>query len=61
MLGDLNHDGKVGRADIAIVVAAFGSYLGHPLWNPAADVNDDGRVDIKDVALVTQDFGQVAL
>jgi hypothetical protein len=58
LLGDLNFDGRVDIADIAIVAAAFGSYPGHPRWNPLADVNKDRRIDIMDIALVAHNFGK---
>jgi hypothetical protein len=55
---DINQDGIVDITDIAIVALAFGSYPGHPRWNPDADVNDDGYVDIIDMTLVAQHFGE---
>lgn len=55
---DITRDGKIDIRDVATVAHAFGSYPGHPRWNPDADVNDDGKVDIKDVALVAAHFGQ---
>ena len=43
MPGDLNMDGRVDVTDVAMVSAAFGSYPGHPRWNPVADENEDGK------------------
>lgn len=43
---DLNGDDKVDIRDIAIAAKAFGSYPGHPRWNPMADVYRDGKMDI---------------
>jgi hypothetical protein len=57
LLEDLNGDGRVDVKDVAAVTLAFGSYPGHPRWNPLADLNKDGRVDVKDVALVSRAFG----
>ena len=54
LLGDLNGDGAVNCADVAIVKAAFGKSTGQPGYNPIADVNSDGIVNIKDLAFVTQ-------
>jgi len=51
-------DGKVDILDVALVSRSFGSYPGHPLWNPVCDVNKDGRVDITDVSMVSGDFGK---
>jgi len=61
IVGDLNGDGKVDITDLAMVSAAFGSYPGHPRWNPAADINRDNRVDIQDVAKVSANFGKTCL
>jgi hypothetical protein len=58
IVGDVNGDGKVDITDVAIVSGAFGSYPGHPRWNPACDLNRDGRVDITDVATVSANYGQ---
>jgi hypothetical protein len=56
LFGDLNGDGKVDMADIAIAAAAFGSTPGSPRWNPAADVNKDHIVDLRDIALIAKRF-----
>jgi len=58
IVGDVNGDGKIEITDVAIASAAFGSYPGHPRWNPSADINRDGRVDTKDVAMVSANFGK---
>jgi hypothetical protein len=58
MMGDLNNDQKVDIEDIAIVAYAFGSYPGHPRWNPEADLNFDLFVDIQDIAMVAFNFGR---
>jgi hypothetical protein len=60
ILGDLNGDGRVDMADVDILVKAFGSYPGHPRWNPAADVNNNGVVDLNDVVTVLMHFGQTS-
>jgi hypothetical protein len=54
---DLNLDGKVDREDLMIAAAAFGSYQGHPRWNPDADINGDGRVDIFDLVMICKKWG----
>lgn len=55
---DLNLDRVVDIQDIAMVAYAFGSYPGHPRWNPDVDFNDDGKVDIRDLALIAGHFGE---
>ena len=52
--GDVNDDGKVDCADVAIVKAAFGSRLGQPGFDPRADVNNDNVVNVLDLAFVTR-------
>ncbi len=54
MAGDLNRDGKIDCADIAIVKASFGKKAGQPGFDARADVNQDGVVDVRDLALVSQ-------
>ncbi len=54
---DLNGDGKVNIQDIAIWGLAFGSYPGHPRWDPwgpAADINENGKVDMIDAVLIAK-------
>jgi hypothetical protein len=55
---DLNQDGIVDLFDVEIVALAFGSYPGHPNWDPRADVNNDNLVDIFDLILVTIHLGE---
>lgn len=52
--GDLNNDGKVDCADIAIIGAAFGKRTGQPGFDPRADVVADGVIDVRDLAFVSQ-------
>lgn len=58
LLGDLNEDGVVNIKDIATAAIAFGTYPGHPRWNPIADLNQDDKIDIKDIALIARNFGK---
>lgn len=48
--GDLNDDGVVGCADLAIVKASFGKKSGQPGFNAVADLNGDGVVNILDLS-----------
>lgn len=55
---DLNEDGRVDMADIAIVARAFGTREGDPRWDPRADITGDGYVNMRDVAIVASHFGE---
>jgi len=57
-MGDVNGDGKVNMDDISAVLDAFGSYPGHPRWNPNADLDPNNRIDMSDVVLVLSNFGK---
>jgi hypothetical protein len=54
---DLNSDGFTGIDDIVMAGEYFGSYPGHPRWDPKADIDNDGIVTIMDIVLVALDFG----
>lgn len=58
LFGDLNGNGKVDMADIAISAAAFGSYPGHSRWTPVVDVNKDHIINVRDIALIARRFGK---
>jgi len=58
VLGDLNNDGKVNIKDIAIWGLAFGSYPGHPRWNPNADLDNNQVINIIDGVKIAKDFGK---
>lgn len=53
---DLNKDGKVDILDLAIICKAYGSYPGHPRWNPEADIVSDGIINILDAVKVARVF-----
>jgi subtilisin family serine protease len=57
-IGDINNDLRVSGFDIALARYAFGSYPGHPRWDPRADININKQVDGTDVALIAAHFGQ---
>jgi len=52
--GDLNGDGVVNCADLAIVKASFGKKTGQAGFDPRADVNGDGIVNILDLSTVAR-------
>lgn len=58
--GDINLDGVVDIRDLAQVGLSFGTYVGHPKWNPVADLNQDGRADILDLVFVARNFGKTS-
>jgi len=61
IMGDLNGDGQVDIRDLAVLAKAFGSYPGHPRWDPNADLNKDNMVDIRDIAMAAMNFGKTCL
>ena len=58
LLGDIDGDGFVTIADVSVTAIAFGSYPGHPRWNPIADLDGDGMISISDVSAVAINFGK---
>lgn len=54
VLGDLDGDGKVNCADIAIVRKSFGKRLNQPGFDARADTNHDNVVDVRDLAFVSR-------
>ncbi len=52
--GDLNGDGVVNCADLAIIKASFGKKTGQAGFDPRADVNGDGVVNVIDLAFVSR-------
>jgi hypothetical protein len=51
-VGDLNLDGRVDCADLAIVKASFGKRCGQPGFDVRSDLNKDCVVDVRDLAMV---------
>jgi parallel beta-helix repeat protein len=56
--GDVNGDHKVNVKDIFAVAKAFGSYPGHPRWDPNMDINQDLIINVKDLFAVAKNFGK---
>ena len=52
--GDLNGDGVVNCADLAIIRASFGKKTGQSGFDPRADINGDGIVNVIDLAFVSR-------
>ncbi|MGD0496605.1 MAG: NosD domain-containing protein [Candidatus Bathyarchaeia archaeon] len=56
--GDLNQDGIVDIFDATLAALSFGSYPGHPRWNPEVDLNEDNVIDIFDIIILAINFGK---
>jgi hypothetical protein len=59
LLTDIDRNGKVDILDVAIAARAYGSYPGHPRWNPKADLDGNNKIDIIDIAKVARDYGKI--
>jgi len=69
ILGDLNGDGVVDGADIAIAAWSFAAYGPNylypgsppsPRWNLDCDINEDLKIDGADLVLIARNFGMCA-
>jgi hypothetical protein len=49
--GDINHDGKIDDADLALLMASMGTVVGDTAYNPDADFNSDGMIDVRDLGI----------
>jgi hypothetical protein len=58
LMGDLNGDGKVNLIDYFEAALAFGSFPGHPHWDPAADLDRNLRINLVDIFKVAINFGK---
>jgi len=56
--GDLNQDGTVDIYDAILAALAFGTYPGHPEWDPRVDLNQDDVIDIFDIIILATNFGR---
>lgn len=59
LLTDIDRNGKVDILDVAMAAKAYGSYPGHPRWNPKADLDGNNKIDIIDIARVARDYGKI--
>jgi len=55
--GDIDGDGDVDLADLAVLLAAFGQCTGDGGFNPAADFDGSGCVELGDLAVLLANFG----
>jgi hypothetical protein len=58
LIGDVNGDFIVDLKDVYAVAVAYGSYPGHPRWNPNLDINDDNTIDLKDYYATVLNYGK---
>jgi parallel beta-helix repeat protein len=58
IVGDVNGDGKVDLKDVYAVAKAYGSFPGHPKWDPNCDINNDLKVDLKDYYTTCKNYGK---
>jgi hypothetical protein len=58
ILSDVTGEDKVNILDIATIAKAYGSYPGHPKWNPDADIDDINLIDILDIARTARNCGK---
>ncbi len=49
--GDINKDGKIDDADLALLMASMNTTVGETAFNPDADLNKDGKVDVRDLGI----------
>jgi hypothetical protein len=56
--GDVNHDGNVGPADLAVFSRAYGSTPADPKWNSDADFDHSGKIDAYDFSLMASNYGK---
>jgi hypothetical protein len=56
--GDINGDGSVNLADLALLLASFGQCFGDPGFLANADVDGDNCVSLADLAILLAHFGE---
>jgi len=59
LIEDVNGDRIVDIADISMIIDAFLTSPGDPLWNPLTDINHDNIVDILDISMAIDSFLEI--
>jgi len=57
--GDINYDGRVDEADLALLSASLGLSFGQSNWLCRTDLNEDWKTDEADLALLEAQMGSV--
>jgi hypothetical protein len=57
-VGDINNDFDCELRDVYAVAKAYGSYPGHPRWDPRTDIDINNLVDAKDYYTVCRHYGE---
>ena len=58
LMGDINGDGVIDDADVALLQAAWGSTPSDPNWNADCDLNGDGTVGTMDLHIFNTNYGK---
>jgi hypothetical protein len=58
IIGDIDNNGYVEMTDYYYLNEAYGSYPGHPKWDPRCDLNCDGWVEMLDYWVISQHYGE---
>lgn len=58
-VGDLDGDGDVDLADLALLLSSYGLCAGDAGFVPQADFDDDGCVDLSDLATLLAHYGEI--
>ncbi|MCK4872886.1 MAG: hypothetical protein KAS72_09190 [Phycisphaerales bacterium] len=56
-MGDADFDGDVDQSDLGILLAAYNSTFGTPMYDPQADFDADGDIDQSDLGILLANYG----
>ena len=54
---DFNGDGQIDLADLALLLAAYGSCYGDAVYDPKLDLDNDGCIGLSDLARLLAVYG----
>ena len=55
--GDVDGDGDVDLSDLQLLLAAYGTSVGDPGYNPGADADNDGSITLADLQILLSNYG----